>query len=85
MNPCHLQETEGKEQNHSNFSLPARIEVPGDSDGNHQEKHICESIECSASSEHITKIKTSPRYTLIPYSRPWRALVDLEKSIRGVE
>lgn len=84
-NPFHLQETEGKEQNHCNFSLLARIEVPGDSDRNYQDKYIRESIESSAGSEHIAKIKTSPWYALIPYPRPWRALVDLEKGICDVE
>lgn len=61
------------------------MEVPGDFDRNYQDKHIRESIECSAGSEYIAKIKTSPGYALIPYSSPWRALVDLEKGICDVE
>ena len=79
--PSDLQKPKSKEQNHSNFSLRASMEAPGDADRDQQEKHIRACIECSAGSKHFAKIKTSPRHSLIPYSRPWRALIDLEESI----
>ena len=81
----YLQEAKGEEQDHSDFSLHTRVEIPGDFDRDQQEKYVGQSIERPARIQQVGDVDTRPRLCLVPYLCPWCTLEDLGKGDCDVE